>query len=139
MNIVIPLVEFLELETYNQLLPWVDLPINICTIIKFHEQLMFEQMAENGMLPTYIPCYHIEPLNHEVSRVWYPMSSWIQELKRREVYNNTLSDVEKQVTHDRKVVELRRQLIEATALDKTDEMVELIAKIKQLEKEQPNG
>ncbi len=140
MNIVMPLTEFLELETYNQLLPWVDLPLNVCEHIRNGEAEYLARLYYQGIAPTYIPCYYIESINHEVSRVWYPMKSWIEELKRREAYNNTLTEVQKQVEHDRNIVRLRAELIDAIGRDDTVAMSRITLELNKLkEQKEHNG
>lgn len=72
------LVQFLELITYNQLFNYVDVPSNIGAIIALAD-------------PDKTICY-CEPINVDLTTIWYPISSWIAECKRRKHIDDILAE-----------------------------------------------
>ncbi len=72
----------LDLLTYNKLFNYVDLPTMVASAIALCD-------IEKEV------CYCEPTVNVEITRVWYPIQSWIDECKRR-------SDIERTLTEARK-------------------------------------
>lgn len=110
-TMTISLINFLEYATHNRLFPYVYIPNTIAA------ELLLDD-------PTHEKCF-VECMNHEVSCVYYPVTEWIAERKRRaEVskqhldFNLVKSNTE--IKRDRK--ELTQLMMKAAASGNLDEM-----------------
>lgn len=74
----IKLIDFMELLTYNKLFEYVDIPSHIAA------QILIDDPIHD--------CCFCEPINSQQVRIFYPIESWIKELKRRKEIETIITD-----------------------------------------------
>lgn len=115
----IPLTEFLDIVSYNKLFNYVYLPS------KTGAEILLED-------PTHEICF-VESINFELCCVWYPISSWIDEIKRRKEMEKSLLDFSRKpkLIKDDKV-ELNKLLIKAAMRGDFNEVNRITERMKKL-------
>lgn len=107
--VILDAIEFLELITYNQLFNYVHVPSHIGASLSLAD-------------PDKKLCV-CEPVNIDTTCIWYPISSWIAECKRRKSIDDKSAEFRASyVAPKEDIVELKKMLLKAAMSGDTNEV-----------------
>lgn len=114
--------DFFDIVTYDGLFEWVDLPAYVAA------QCLIDDPEHKQVF--------CEPVSTLTVRCYYPIESWIKELKRRKDIERTLADVTKlhiiKKLPKESIPELQHLIVTATIAGNFEEVTRLSERLKMI-------